>query len=84
MRDRLNCLTRKTHAFAKEIALWDALFGLTLFEHNWLRPHIALRVRLPQPVNGRRHEQWTSAMAIGLTPHAWTWSKLLMKRDKAH
>ena len=28
LRDRLGCLTRKTHAFAKEIALWDALFSL--------------------------------------------------------
>jgi hypothetical protein len=24
LRDRLNCLTRKTHAFAKRVCLWDA------------------------------------------------------------
>lgn len=83
MRDRLGCLTRKTHAFAKEIALWDALFSLTLFAHNWIRPHIALRLRLPHPVNGRRYDQRTPAMAIGLTDHAWTWSEILIKRDKA-
>jgi hypothetical protein len=57
LRDRLGCLTGKTHAFAKEIALWDALFSLTLFKHNWLRPHIALRLPLPQPVHGRRYDQ---------------------------
>src|SRR5262249_32843390 len=56
LRDRLGCLTRKTHAFAKEIALWDALFSLTLFAHNWLRPHVALRLPLPQPVDRRRYD----------------------------
>src|SRR5438128_861680 len=42
LRDRLACLTRKTHAFAKSTATRDALFGLALFEHNWLRVHPAL------------------------------------------
>ena len=70
LRAWLGCLTRKTHAFAKEVALWDALFSPTLFEHNWLRPHIALRLRLPEPVNGRRYDQLTPAMAIGPTDHA--------------
>ncbi len=84
LRDRLGCLTRKTHAFAKEIALWDALFSLTLFERNWLRPRIALRVRLPQPVNGRRYDQRTPAMAIGLTDHTWTWTEFMMTRGKTH
>ena len=84
LRDRLGCLTRKTHSFAKEIAMWDALFSVTLFEHNWLRPHIALRVRLPQPVNGRCYDQRTPAMAIGLTDHAWTWTEFMMTRGKAH
>lgn len=44
LRDRLNALTRKTHAFAKTHATWDALLSLQLFEHNWLRPHPALRL----------------------------------------
>jgi IS1 family transposase len=83
LRDRLGCLTRKTHAFAKEAVLWDALFGLTLFAHNWLRPHIALRLRLLQPVNGRHYDQQTPAMATGLTDHTWTWTEFLMMRDKA-
>jgi hypothetical protein len=43
LRDRLGCLTRKTHAFAKDVATWDALFSLALVEQNWIRPHTALR-----------------------------------------
>ena len=43
LRDRLNCVTRYTHGFAKRIRTWDAAIGLSLFEHNWLRPHVALR-----------------------------------------
>jgi hypothetical protein len=77
LRNQLGCLTRKTHAFAKETALWEALFSLTLFAHNWLRPHLALRLRLPQPVNGRRYDQRTPATSLGLTDHLWTWEKLL-------
>jgi IS1 family transposase len=84
LRDRLACLTRKTRAFAKDIALWDALFRLVLFEHNWVRPHIALRLPLPRPVDGRRYDQRTPAMAIGLTDHAWTWTEFMMTRGKAH
>jgi hypothetical protein len=72
LRDRLGCLTSKTHAFAKEIALLDVLVSLTLFEHDWIRPRVAVRLRLPMPDNGRRYDQRTAAMAIGLTDHAWT------------
>jgi IS1 family transposase len=77
LRDRLGALTRKTHAFAKDIALWDALFSLTLFAHNWLRPHVALRLPLPQPTDRRRYDQRTPAMAIGLTDHTWSWNEFL-------
>jgi hypothetical protein len=76
LRDRLACLTRKTHAFAKSTSTWDALFGLAVFEHNWLRPHPALR----QPsttVPGRYYERRTPAMAIGLTDHRWSWREFL-------
>jgi hypothetical protein len=77
LRDRLNCLTRKTHGFAKEVDTWDALFSLALFEHNWLRPHIALRVPLPEPQDGRRYQQRTPAMVLHLTDHRWTWQEFL-------
>jgi IS1 family transposase len=76
LRDRLACLTRKTHAFAKEVATWDALVGLALFEHNWIRPHPALRRPLPEPVTGRRYARRSPAMVLGLSDHLWTWEEL--------
>ncbi len=75
LRDRLACLTRKTHAFAKSTSTWDALFGLALFEHNWLRGHPALSQ--PSSVPGRYYERRTPAMAIGLTDHRWSWREFL-------
>ncbi len=76
LRDRLACLTRKTHAFAKSTSTWEALLGLALFEHNWLRAHPALSQ--PNTVPGRRrYERRTPAMAIGLTDHRWSWREFL-------
>ena len=75
LRDRLNCLTRKTHAFAKTAATWDAAVGLAIFEHNWLRDHVALRVAVAAP--DRRYDRRTPAMALGLTDHRWTWEEFL-------
>src|SRR5262249_42704459 len=76
LRDRLNCLIRKTHAFAKDTATWDALFGLALFEHNWIRPQIALRLPLPNPHLGRCYDRRTPAMALGFSDHTWFWEEL--------
>jgi len=75
LRDRLNALTRKTHAFAKTPAGWDALVGLALCEQNWLRPHPALRQPCDAP--GRCYRPRTPAMALGLTDHPWTWTEFL-------
>ena len=75
LRDRLGCLTRKTHAFAKLAETWDALLGLAVFEHNWLRPHPALRH--PSGTPARRYDPYTPAMALGLTDHPWTWTEFL-------
>jgi len=77
LRDRLACLTRKTHAFAKAVATWTARFSLALFEHNWVRPHLALRVPLVPPDADRRYDQRTPAMALGLAGHAWSLSEFL-------
>jgi hypothetical protein len=77
LRDRLGCLTRNTHAFAKDVATWNALLSLTLFEHNWIRPHLALRRLLAEPHDGRRYERRTPAMALGLTDHPWSWEEFL-------
>ena len=64
LRDRLNAFTRKTHAFAKCRATWNALFHLQLFEHNWMRPQRAL------------HQQ-TPAMVLGLATAPWSWIQFL-------
>ena len=79
LRDRLACLTRKTHAFAKALATWDAAVTLASTEHNWLRPHPALRQRLLEPIvpGGRRYARRSPAMAIGLTDRLWTWEEFL-------
>lgn len=75
LRDRLACLTRKTHAFSKTAKTWDALFGLAVFEHNWLHPHSALRQ--PSTAPGGYYERRTPAMAMGLTDHSWSWEEFL-------
>jgi hypothetical protein len=75
LRDRLAALTRKTHAFAKRDATWDALLTLQIFEHNWLRAHIALRLPLSQMPP--RYTQRSPAMALGLTDHIWSWLEFL-------
>jgi hypothetical protein len=83
VRDRLACLTRKTHAFAKQPTTWDAAVGLVLFEHNWLRPHPALRRLLPAPVDRHRYARRTPAMALGLAAAPLGWVQFLT-RPLAH
>ena len=78
LRDRLNALTRKTHAFAKRDATWDALVGLQLFEHNFQRAHQALR--LPAEEGVHRYARRSPAMALGLTEHLWSFQELLTAR----
>ena len=78
LRDRLNALTRKTHAFAKRDATFDALVGLQLFDHNFHRAHRALR--LPAGEGMRRYHHRAPAMALGLTDHRWSFQELLTTR----
>ena len=75
LRDRWAGLTRKTPACAKDARTWDAAVSLALFEHNWLRPHPALRV--PSVDGRRRYAPRTPAMALGLADHCWTWTEFL-------
>ncbi len=77
-RDRLACLTRKTHAFAKRATTWDAAVGLALFAHNWLRHHPALRERLAEP-EARRYHHRTPAMVLDLTDHRWSFVEFLTR-----
>lgn len=78
LRDRLSALTRKTHAFAKCEETWDALVGLQLFDHNFHRPHLALR--LPVAHGERRYQRRSPAMALGLTDHLWSFQEILVSR----
>ena len=80
LRDRLNAPARKTHAFAKQTTTWDALVLVCLFEHNWMRPHLALRERAEGLPDGRRYRLRRPAMAIGLTDHVWSWEEFLTFR----
>jgi len=78
LRDRLNALTRKTHAFAKRDDTFDALVGLQLFDHNFRRAHRASRLSLDDGV--RRYHHRSPAMALGLTDHRWSFLELLTTR----
>jgi hypothetical protein len=78
LRDRINALTRKTHAFAKRDASWDALITLHLFDHNFHRAHRALR--LPFEDGVRRYRQRSPAMALGVADHLWSFQELLTSR----
>jgi hypothetical protein len=80
LRDRLNCLTRKTHGFAKRDNTWAALVGLSLFEHNWMRSHDSLREKAEGLPQGRIYKRRSPAMAIGLTDHVWGWEEFLTRR----
>jgi hypothetical protein len=50
----------------------DALFSLTLFAHNWLCRLIDLRLRPAERADGRRSDQRTPAITLGLAGHLWT------------
>jgi len=80
LRDRLCCVTRDTHGFAKRVGTWEAFTGVGVFEHNWLRPHPALRQETADVPKGHRYRKRTPAMAIGLTDHVWSWTEFLTKR----
>lgn len=80
VRDRLNCVTRQTHAFMKRVRTWDAATGLCIFAHNWIEPHRALREKVPDLPAGRRYRERTPAMAVGLAERPWTWEDLLTRR----
>lgn len=79
LRDRLACLTRRTHGFAKREGTWDGAVTLSLFEENWMRPHRALRVKQDGLAGGRRYLQRSPAIALGHTDHLWTWTEFLTR-----
>lgn len=78
-------LSRKTLAFAKDEDELRAHLALQVAYYHFVRPHLGLRRRLPSPtpVRGRTSriwEQYTPAMAAGITHHAWSLRELLRYR----
>ena len=79
-RQSIGRLVRKTLSHSKQssflqrhLALEDAVF-------NFVRPHQALRIAVPQPTPWRRWQQRTPAMAAELTDHIWSLEELLSYR----
>ncbi len=66
--------SKKSYYLQRHIDLEDAVF-------NFVRPHQALRLRLPRPIDGRKWQQRSPAMAAGLTEHVWTLEELLSFRS---
>lgn len=65
--------SKKSYFLRQHLELEDAFF-------NFVRPHQALRIALPQPTLGRKWQRRTPAMAAGLTDHIWTLEELLSYR----
>ena len=65
--------SKKSYYLQRHLDLEDAVF-------NFVRPHLALRVALHRPINGRKWQQRTPAMAAGLTDHVLSLEELLSYR----
>ena len=75
-------LSRKTLAFAKDEDELRAHLALHVAYYHFVRPHLSLRCRLPNPtpVRGRVLRMWerrTPAMAAGITERVWSLRGLL-------
>lgn len=74
-------LVRKTLSHSKKLYFLKCHIALEDAVYNFVRPHAALRLRLPRrTAHGRKWEQRTPAMAAGLTDHRWTLEELLNYR----
>jgi hypothetical protein len=73
-------LVRKALSYSKQAYYWQQHPDREEAVCNFVRPHLCLRVALPQPINGRKWQQRTPAMAAGLTDHMWTLAELLSYR----
>lgn len=73
-------LVRKTLSHSKKASYLQQHLELEDAVFNFVRPHLSLRVALPQPLNSRKWQPQTPAMAAGLTDHIWTLEELLAYR----
>lgn len=65
--------SKKDYFLQRHLDLEDAVF-------NFVRPHLSVREALPRPVNGRKWQQCSPALAAGLTDHIWSLEELLSYR----
>jgi hypothetical protein len=65
--------SKKSSFLRRHLELEDAVF-------NFVRPHQALRIAVPQPTPGRKWQQRTPAMAAEITDHIWSLEELLSYR----
>ena len=65
--------SKKSSFLRRHLELEDAVF-------NFVRPHQALRIAVPQPTPERKWQQRTPAMAADLTDHIWSLEELLSYR----
>ena len=74
-------LVRKTLSHSKTVYGLQQHSALEDAVYNFVRPHSALRLKLPKPLaHGRKWQQRTPAMAAGITDHIWTLEELLSYR----
>ncbi len=71
-------LVRKTLSHSKKVLFLERQIALEDALYNFVRPHLALRIKLAHPAaHGRKWEQRTPAMAAGVTDHVWTIQEML-------
>ena len=68
---------RKGLSFAHLVRSRVVAAQITRLSYNWVRVHSSLRVPLLIPVDKRKYDQRTPAMAIGITTRVWDWLDLL-------
>lgn len=74
-------LVRKTLSHSKNASVLQRQIDLEDAVFNFVRPHRALSIKLPQSTaHGRKRPQRTPAMAAGLTDHIWSLEELLSYR----
>jgi hypothetical protein len=73
-------LVRKTLSYSKKSYFLGRHLELEDVVFNFVRPHQALRIAVPQPTLRRKWQQRTPAMAAELTDHIWGLEELLSYR----
>ncbi len=79
MRQHQGRLVRKTLSYSKDLDLHKAAVDFEDAVHNFVRPHLSLRLAQPGP-RRRIWKERTPAMAAGLTDHIWSIKELVTYR----